>query len=609
MTNHEMKNKPAEAAMPGPDLRNIGNGRRIATSGYCDQPYIVKNDDGSWTCVMTTGSDHEGQIGQHIVAMRTTDQGRIWSASVAIESPDGPEASWGMPLKVPGGRIYVFYVYNSLNLREVIADDDAGHYRNRVDSLGDYVFKYSDDDGRTWSERRYVIPVRKMRIDRENPYGGQVLFFWGVGKPIVSGDAVYFGFAKIGRFGNGFMAVDESCFMRSDNILSEPDPERVRWETLPDGDEGLRAPKGPIADEAYPVALSDGSLYCTYRTIDGHPCHAYSRDGGHTWSGPGYMTFADGRRVKHPRAANFVWRLGSGKYLYWFHNHGGTWYEERNPVWVSGGVERDGRDGKEIDWSEPEVLLYDDDPRTRMSYPDLIEDGGAVYITETEKVVARVHQIDQGLLEGLWAQSECAEVTTAGLVMSLPEPGDVMAAEVKMPEMPHFSRRRLDATGDRARPGHGSEDLRQGFSLDMWLRMDSIGPGQVVLDSRNESGQGLALETTDRGTIAIVMNDDGTENRWDCDPGVLQRGKEHHLAVIVDGGPKIISFVVDGRLCDGGGYRQFGWGRFSPNLRHVNGAGTLRIGPSLRGEIRTLRIYNRYLRTSEAVANFRAGQP
>ena len=48
------------------------------------------------------------------------------------------------------------------------------------------------------------------------------------------------------------------------------------------------------------------------------------------------MTFADGRRVKHPRAANFVWNLRNGKYLYWFHNHGGTWYEDRNPVWVAG---------------------------------------------------------------------------------------------------------------------------------------------------------------------------------------------------------------------------------------------------------------------------------
>jgi hypothetical protein len=47
----------------------------------------------------------------------------------------------------------------------------------------------------------------------------------------------------------------------------------------------------------------------------------------------------------------------------------------------------------------------------------------------------------------------------------------------------------------------------------------------------------------------------------------------HHAAVItVDGGPKIITFVVDGTLCDGGEQRQFGWGRFSPDLRTPKGA-------------------------------------
>jgi hypothetical protein len=83
----------------------------------------------------------------------------------------------------------------------------------------------------------------------------------------------------------------------------------------------------------------------------------------------------------------------------------------------------------------------------------------------------------------------------------------------------------------------------------------------------------------------------------------LEAGKLHHVVVVVDGGPKIITFVVDGCLCDGGEFRQFGWGRFSPHLRSANGGKTLRVGPALKA----LRIYNRALRTSEAVGNFRAG--
>jgi hypothetical protein len=81
----------------------------------------------------------------------------------------------------------------------------------------------------------------------------------------------------------------------------------------------------------------------------------------------------------------------------------------------------------------------------------------------------------------------------------------------------------------------------------------------------------------------------------------------HHLVVTVDGGSKIISYIIDGALCDGEDSRQFGWGRFSPHLRDVNGAPELRIDPSRQGAVRALRIHDRYLRTSEAVANYRAG--
>jgi hypothetical protein len=43
-------------------------------------------------------------------------------------------------------------------------------------------------------------------------------------------------------------------------------------------------------------------------------------------------------------------------------------------------------------------------------------------------------------------------------------------------------------------------------------------------------------------------------------------------------------------------------------LRDVSGTRTLRIAPSLRGQLNRLRIYNRYLRTSEALAHFHAGR-
>ena len=146
--------------------------------------------------------------------------------------------------------------------------------------------------------------------------------------------------------------------------------------------------------------------------------HAYSRDHGRTWTTPEFMTYGPGaRKVKHTRAANFVWKAGNGRYLYWFHNHGGTTYgNQRNPAWLAAGHEVDTPAGKAIAWSEPEILLYDDDLTVRMSYPDYVEDGGRYFITETQKTIARVHEIPGEFLEMLWNQHAARTVTTKGLV-------------------------------------------------------------------------------------------------------------------------------------------------------------------------------------------------
>ena len=69
--------------------------------------------DGNWLCVLTTGNGNEGAPHQHIISTISSDKGKTWSKPVEIEPSTGPEASWVMPLAVPGGRVYVFYTYNS----------------------------------------------------------------------------------------------------------------------------------------------------------------------------------------------------------------------------------------------------------------------------------------------------------------------------------------------------------------------------------------------------------------------------------------------------------------------------------------------------------------
>lgn len=599
----------AAAAAGQTDPRHIVNAPVIPDEFYADQPYVVKTDDGAWLCVMTTGPGVEGGGGQHVISLRSTDRGQTWEKPVDVEPSDGPEASYAVLLKVPSGRVYVFYNHNTDNVREVIADKPA--YRDginrRVDSLGHFVFKYSDDQGRSWSAQRYDIPQRDFEIDRKNVYGGKLKFFWTVGKAFAYKGAGYVPLHKVGGFGEGFFTSSEGVLLRSDNILTERDPAKISWETLPDGEFGIRAPQGggPIAEEQSFSILSDGSIFCVFRTIDGHPAYSYSRDGGRSWDPSQYMRFADGRLMKHPRAANFAWRCENGKYLYWFHNHGGRFirehphrrtiaYEDRNPVWLIGGVEADSPRGKVIRWSQPEIALYDDDPIIRMSYPDLVEDGGSYYLTETQKDVARVHTLDPTLLQGLWNQFEASGVSRQGLVLDVAGP---VPASVKAPPFPRFYQR-------SRRADHGKEDLRAGFTLDLWAQIESATPGQVLLTNRTPDGKGFTLMTAAGGAFELTLNDGRTESRWASDPGTLQPGRLQHIDVTVDGGPKIISYVIDGILNDGGDARQFGWGRFSPNLRSAEGAADLRIDPK---SVRRLRVYNRPLRTSEAIAAFVAG--
>src|SRR4051794_40552091 len=91
----------APTMIPVPDPRHLSNGLPVPGRSYCDQPYIVRTDDGGWLCVMTSGGGAEGAAGQNIFAMRSMDQGKTWTEPVPVEPPGGPEASYAVLLKTP----------------------------------------------------------------------------------------------------------------------------------------------------------------------------------------------------------------------------------------------------------------------------------------------------------------------------------------------------------------------------------------------------------------------------------------------------------------------------------------------------------------------------
>ena len=72
------------------------------------------------------------------------------------------------------------------------------------------------------------------------------------------------------------------------------------------------------------------------------------------------------------------------------------------PSDLLGGIEKDSPDGKAIHWCRPVAVLAAKDENVRISYPDFIEDGNRLFITETQKTVARVHEIPPAQLDSLW---------------------------------------------------------------------------------------------------------------------------------------------------------------------------------------------------------------
>lgn len=556
------------------------NGRAIpVSSGYADQPYFLRADDGALVLICTTGNGTEGEAGQHVVSIRSTDNGQTWDPPVALEPPTNVESSYAVMLKTDSGRIYAFYNHNTDNIRKVPGDQEAypDGWCRRVDSLGYFVFKYSDDHGKSWSEKRTPIPVREFDIDRENTSGGKIRYFWNVGKAFSYAGKGYVPLHKVGGFGVDFFTRSEGVLLCSDNILTESDPEKIRFDTLPDGDVGIRAPEdgGPIAEEHSFTVLSDGTFFCVFRTVSGYSACSYSRDEGHTWSTPDFMRYADGRRIKNSRSATFIWKLSGNRYFYWLNNHSGTSYADRNPIWFSTAKEIDSPKGKVLEFSQPEILLYNDDITRRSSYPDLMEmDDGSLIYTETEKETARIHRIPTDVVERIFNPAPPPET-------------DRLSDNEKLPILYDREGGWEMITG---------KDTRNGFSIELTIAAGA--QSGILLHNRIETGRGFSIQINDEQKLEILLNDARSESHWhSTEP--LDLSKENHAVIVIDGGPKTISMIINGQFDDGGETRQFGFGLFHRFFQSTNG-GTVCATPSVLCHA----LYRRALFTAEAEALF-----
>ena len=561
------------------DWRNAENGTSIYTNGYCDQPYVVILPDGKWFCTFTTGAGVEGTGGQHIVCTISEDLGATWTEPVKIEEPGPESASWAMPYVTSFGRVYVFYDYNGDKIHSL-----GDRLNIREDMLGWYCFRYSDDEGKTWSER-YRLDVRKTKVDLTNNWGGEVQILWGIGKPVNVDEGMMFSFTKIGKY---MLENSEGWYFHCKNINSEKDAGKLIFQMLPEGDTGLKNEAyGPVNEEQNIVFMNNKSLYSIHRTISGYPLESYSTDGGKSWSIPEPPKYETGIAIKTPRACPRIWKCKNGKYLFWYHNHGGKSFKDRNPAWISGGIEKYGK----IIWSQPEILFYEDDLLKRMSYPDLIEQSGRYWITETNKENARCHEIPAGFFETIWDQFDINRTVTENLVYKF----DSTSLRVDK-IIPLKTERKIS--------------FEKGVSVDMVLELSSSDPGQLLFEIKGENNKSIMMQTGEYGDVEIILNDENIVSRWNSDPGLIPPYGKHSVTVTIDNGPKIIQFIINGIVCNGNQSRQFGWSRYFSEMKDFLPASVLtgkllKRDENLNGRIYHMRIYNRALLNTEAIGNQR----
>ncbi len=562
------------------DPRYINNGSEIPTAGgYADQPSIVVLSDGTYVCATTTGKGEEGAKGQIVSVMRSTDGGKTWTEGGQLEDPQW-ESAYAVLVKDRFERIYCLYNYN-LDHFDI---KNFGCYR--LDMGGTYCMRYSDDQGLSWSDR-IIVDVGFTDLDTDYPYfpeeGKQYRFMWNVARPFIDGDDLYIMIGKpfLGIKNLYEFETTRGVLLIARGIVKDP---HAPFITLPEGKkELLPRPGDRITEEHCCVKLSDGTLFVTSRTENGYPLVFVSHDDGKNFTDGFIPKHVGGLSVKQPRAANFLWKLENGTYLYWFHNVGNMGYDFRNPAWCAPAFEIDTEKGKELVYGQPEILFYHIGDRLSISYPDFIEHDGKLFITETQKQIARIHEVDEKLVNALCNQDTVCKKLDG-----------ISMAELKEKGVPRQ---------DYSKVNHSDRDewkelVENGGTT--WIFEGIFQKGDKVISAFNKQRGGFKVTVNDDGTLCCFASGENANFTVESSINVCD-GKKHHVAWITDTCASVSYLVIDGIFDNGGEEYICGW-RFVPRqLSFINAVKDVTFSENV-----SVRLIPNTILTYDAIGDWRA---
>ena len=328
------------------------------------EPRVIRTPGGDYLMLFPDGG-HYGQSDEKVndmLAFRSSDKGRTWEGPTVAFDIDYDQHGF-IPL-IPRGsnRIYAF------------GTQPNPKWFTRENGLHENApigFRFSDDDGRTWSD------VQLIRPENDPEFTGMSVM------RMCETDA--------GTWILGSHEADWSIdplFTRQYLLRSEDQGES--WQVLPGARRGgWSAIDSNRMDEGRPINLGGGEVYCMVRTPVGRLWDCRSLDDGKTWSDPKPTSLV------HPDAPPALFMLSDGKTLAAFHHNrygvgariyfGLTAAEvflDRSEVWVA--FSTDG--GRS--WGRPRFVFanalepsFDREFRNaQCSYVDMFTDDGQAHI-------------------------------------------------------------------------------------------------------------------------------------------------------------------------------------------------------------------------------------